>query len=259
MNRTIKRQVALAVLAGMCFGYGAFSAPTTASLGIYGFVKVYIPPAGGVNLIGFNFISDEPQYLSDVFPDNSLRKDSVSAEADAIYLWDEGAQAYNSFFQKPDGLFYSVEDPDGSAVQMEVKQGAAMFLRSPATAQTTNTICFSGTVSLADTKSVPYTQTVVFANPYPYNANLNSALFDWFGATEGELPTLADQVHIWDPNKAGGPGYRNFFLKNVGGTNLWHDGTSPFAQADPILPVGGGAVYSAIGSFTNVIVRPFDI
>jgi hypothetical protein len=229
------------------------------SLGICGAREITLPPAGEATLIGFNFATQQPLALEEVFGTGSLVSASDPADADGVYLWNDGGQAFVQYFRKGDGNFYKASDPNGSPVAVTVESGDALFLRSPAISTATNRFYIAGPVSLVDITEMVYGDTIVFANPYPADLNLNRSDIDWSAATAGALPTLADQVHIWSPEKIGGPGFENYYLKSVGGSNEWYSGVSPFMPADPIIPAGGGAVYTAIHTFTNQVVRPFDI
>jgi hypothetical protein len=229
------------------------------SLGIYGARKIMLHPSGEACLAGFNFTSRQPRALEDVFGAGTLASAPDPSDADGVYLWSDVQQDFVKYFRKSDGNFYKASDPNGSPAPVTLQSGDALFLRSSPTSTTTNSFYITGNVSMADQAATVYAETIVFANPYPSHLNLNSPDVDWSAATAGELPTLADQVHIWNPQKAGGPGFDNYFLKSVAGSNVWHSGVSPFTAADPVVPSGGGAVYTAINSFTNQIVRPFEI
>lgn len=226
---------------------------------VYGFGTVDILPQGEVKLVGFNFETASGVTLEELFADSSLVQNDDPAQADAIFLWNPETEVYDQFFQKTDGRFYDAADPTGTVASVSIATGEAFFFRSPAASTTTNQLYLSGTVSLENEASDIYSNRTVIANLYPTDLNLNSTNCDWSAATPGNLPTLADQVHVWNPEKAGGPGYENYFLKDVGGTNVWHSGVSPFPAADPIIPIGCGAIYEARGTFTNSIVRPFAL
>lgn len=227
------------------------SAQETVSLGVTGIQRFEIPPAGGVNFIGFNFTSTEPLYLEDVFGTNQLTQSFLPTMADRVYLWN--GSTYDIFFQKTDGLFYNGANISEQKTA-EVKPGTALFIQSPSASTDTNTIWISGSVSMTPFESQVYEGLVAIANPYPTAMELNSTNFDWSAATSGILPTLADNVYIWNPNKETGPGYDVYFLKPDG---KWYEGKSPFPLGNPVIPVGGGAFYQAKNSFTNDVVRPF--
>ena len=229
------------------------------SLGIGGAQRIVLPPAGGATLVGFHFSSPDGSSLEDVFGMDALTAADDPANADGVYLWDDGPQAFVKYFQKIDGFFYKASDPEGSQATMSLEAGDALFLRSPASSTETNSFYISGNVCVAEDATTTFSNRIVFANPYPVDLNLNSTGVDWSAATAGELPTLADRVHIWNPDKAGGPGFNHYFLKTVGGSNLWHSCVSPFPVEDPVLPAGGGAIYTAVPSFSHQIVRPFDL
>lgn len=248
------------VALGLCASLPAMvQAGQTVTIGVWGFVNVQVPPQGGVNLVGCNFTSTTTNYLKDVFQSGTLIQNADPALADTVYLWNESLQGYDKFFQKSDGLFYSVSSPGGAAVQVPVETGDALFIKSPVGEANPHSVLLSGMVSLDAQLSKSYSGKTVLANVYPTDMNLSDASHDWSGATSGELPTTADQVHVWDPDKTGGAGYQNYFLKDVNGQKVWHSGVSPFPQADPVIPPGGGAFYTAVGSFSQDIVRPFDI
>ena len=235
---------------------GAFAhAQDIVTLGMFGFQRVSIPPAGGVNLVGFNFSSNQPIYLEDVFGTNQLvQSAALPTLADNIYIWN-GA-TYDIYFQKTNGLFYDGANPFGASVDVEIQPGAALFLQSPQSSSTTNVITLSGSVLLDASAAQGYAGLVTIANPYPSDLDLNSTNYDWSAASAGILPTLSDNVYIWNPAKAGGAGYDVFFLKTDG---KWHEATGGFALGNAVIPAGGGAFYQAKGTFTNEVVRPFSI
>jgi hypothetical protein len=244
-----RKRIALA-LVGMV---SIASAQSSVTLGTFGFQQVDIPPAGGVNLVGFSFSSSSPLYLADVFGADQLTQSTLLPTlADLIYIWN-GA-SYDIYFQKTDGLFYDGSDPFGAPTTTEIQTGTAIFLQSPSGAVQTNTITLSGTVLMTDSESQVYDGLITIANPYPSEMDLNSTNFNWSAATSGFLPTLADNVFIWNPNKTGGAGYDVYFLKSDG---KWYEGVSPFPLGNAVIPAGGGAFYQARNSFTNELVRPF--
>lgn len=220
--------------------------------GIFGFTKVDIPPAGGVNLVGFNFGFSQPLYLEDVFGTTQLVQGNLPTLADKVYIWN-GA-SYNIYFQKSDGLFYDYSIPFGSPITEEVTSGTAIFIQSSSGTSVTNTITLSGSVLMTDSEEQVNGGLLTFANPYPTALDLNGTNCDWSDATKGFLPTLADVVYIWNPEKAGGSGYDSFFIKTDG---KWYEYSSPSTLGNAIVPSGGGAFYSAKNVFTNEIVRPF--
>lgn len=254
--RTIGKGIGLSLVMGF---WCLFVTAETTVLGTYGFVQIELPASGGVNLVGFNFgTGSNGQALEEIFHSGALEQGSSPELADKVYVWDDVSQAYVAYFQQPDGQFYVVSDPSGPAVSVTIQNGDALFLKSADDASSAKQLVLLGSVSMSASTTVSYADTVVFANPYPTTANLNHGDFDWSAATSGPLPPQADQIHIWNPAKVGGAGYQSYFLKSVNGVKLWHSSKAPYALTDPILPVGGGAYYSARASFTNSIIRPFE-
>ena len=252
-----KKEIAIALMGMVSLA----SAQEVVTLGTFGFQKVNIPPARGVNLIGFSFSSSEPIYLEDVFGTDQLTQTALlPTQADNIYIWNPNkvpTPGYDIFFQKTNGSFYDGGNPFGDPVTAEIYPGTALFLQSPASAVSTNVITLSGSVLMTDFESQSYDGLVTIANPYPVEMDLNSTDFDWSDATSGFLPTLADNVYIWNPEKVPNPGYDTYFLKSTDGK--WHEAGSPFPLGQAIIPAGGGAFYQAKNSFSNDVVRPFPI
>ena len=236
----------------LCCAATVASAQDVVTLGTFGFQKVDIPPAGGANLVGFNFTSDEPVYLEDVFGTNQLKQGFLPTLADNVYIWN--GNSYDTYFQKADGKFYNANSPSTPATT-EVVSGMAMFLQSPSGASATNTITLSGAVLMTDSETNEIDGLITFSNPYPTPLDLNGTNVDWSGATTGFLPTLADKVYIWNPEKTGGAGYDSFFIKSDG---KWYEADSPSTLGQAIIPPGGGAFYDAKNTFTNEIIRPFS-
>ena len=244
----LKKEILIALMGMVSLA----SAQEVVTLGTFGFQKVDIPPAGGLNLVGFSFSSSsfDPIYLEDAFGSDQLTQGFLPTLADRIYIWD-GTQ-YDAFFQKADGLFYNTLAPS-TPVQVEVFPGMAMFIQSPVSAVATNTISLSGSVLLDDFSEQAYGGLVTIANPYPTELDYNGTNVDWSAATSGFLPTLADRVYVWNP---GTSTYESFFLKN---DLKWYDALSPTTLGDVVVPNGGGAFYEAKSDFTNNIVRPFSL
>ncbi len=234
---------------GLCCVASIVSAQEVVTLGTFGYQKVDIPPAGGVNLVGFSFTSDQPLYLEDVFGIDQLKQGFLPSLADTVYIWN--GSSYNTYFQKSDGLFYSLST--GTPATEEVVSGMSMFLQSPSGASTTNVITLSGSVLMTDSEEQINDGLITFANPYPTPLDLNGTNCDWSGATTGFLPSLADTVYIWNPEKAGGAGYDSFFIKT---DEQWYD-LSSGTLGQAIIPAGGGAFYDAKNTFTNDVIRPF--
>ena len=240
------------ITVGLCCVATIVSAQEVVTLGTFGFQKVDIPPAGGVNLVGFNFTSDQTLYLEDVFGTNQLTQGFLPSLADNIYVWN--GSSYDTYFQKSDGNFYDVANPSTQATT-EIVSGMAMFLQSPSGASATNAITLSGSVLMTDSEQqINNNGLLTFSNPYPTPLDLNGTNVDWSEATQGFLPTLADNVYIWNPEKTGGPGYESFFIKTDG---KWYESDSPSTLGNAVLPAGGGAFYDAKNTFTNEIIRPF--
>ncbi len=244
----LKRGIAV----GLCCAATVASAQEVVTLGTFGFQKVDIPPAGGVNLVGFNFTSDTPVYLEDVFGTNQLTQSNLPTLADKVYIWN--GTSYDIYFQKADGSFYDVNSPSTPATT-EIVSGMAMFLQSRSSASATNTITLSGAVLMTDSETNAIDGLITFSNPYPTPLDLNGTNVDWSGATKSSLPTLADKTYIWNPQKAGGAGYDSFFIKSDG---KWYEVDSPSTLGQAVMPSGGGAFYSAKNAFTNEIIRPFS-
>lgn len=237
-----------------CIGIAAaVSAQDGTTMGIVGVTRVSIPPAGGFNLVGFSFSSSTPLYLEDVFGTSQLTQGILPTLADRVYLWN-GAQ-YEIYFQKADGLFYDGKNPFSDPKTTEVLPGTALFLQSPQSATETNFIFFSGDVLVTDSEFQSYSNLVMIANPYPTDLDLNSTNLDWSAASSGTLPTLADRIYIWNPQKSPTPGYDIYFLKPDG---IWYEALMPFPLGDAVIPAGGGAFYQARQAFTNEVVRPFS-
>ena len=234
--------------AAMILGAAAVaSAQDTVTIDVFGYQKVDIPPAGGVNLVGFSFTSDQTVYLVDVFGTNQLTQSTRSRNADKVYVWN--GSSYDTFFQKPDGVFYDVYS--GSAATAEVAPGAALFLQSPLSASTTNVVTLSGAVLLSDSEQVAYQGLLTLANPYPADLDLNGTNVDWSAATASNRSRNADKMYIWNPGTAQ---YDSFYLD---ASRVWQPLISSVQSA--VLPAGGGAFYDAKNSFTNSVVRPFSV
>ena len=246
-----KRSTTLAALCAMA------SAASAASTMMFGYVNVDIPASGGANLVGYAFSNGTAQTLEEALANAALLESTDPAQADLVYAWDDAAESYVACFRKPDGFFYLRDTPATRATGITVSEGDALFLKSPASAASAHAVALAGAVSIANEQARGLDGQTAIANPYPCALALND--LDWSAATAGDLPTLADQIHIWSPTKSGGPGFENYFLKSAGGTNAWYSGEAPFAEADPVLPAGGGALYQAVTPFTNSIVRPFSL
>jgi len=228
-------------------------AQSGATIGVFGVSRISIPPAGGVNLVGFSFSSSSSLFLEDVFGTNQLTQTTLLPTfADLVYIWN--GSTYDIYFQKTNGQFYDGANPFGAPKTTQISSGTAVFLQSPSSATLTNYIYFSGDVLVTDFEGQSYSNLTTIANPYPTDLDLNGTNVDWSAATSGFLPTQADNVFIWNPDKAGGPGYDVYFLKS---DLKWYEATLPFPLGNPVIPSGGGAFYQAKNSFTNAINRPF--
>lgn len=81
------------------------SAQSVVTRGTFGFQQVDIPPAGGVNLGGFNFSSSDPIYLEDAFGTDQLTLTNP-APYDAALM-----STKNGFELGGPGLFYLITPP----------------------------------------------------------------------------------------------------------------------------------------------------
>ncbi len=242
----MKRTIGLVI--GILGIASAASAQESVTLGVFGYQRIEIPPAGGVNLIGYNFTSETPLTLLDIFGTNQLVQSSRSRNADRIFVWN--GSAYDNFFQKTDGLFYDILYPS-IPTNVVIPNGCAMFLQSADNSSLTNVITISGTVLMTTFEEQVYqTGFVTLANPYPTDINFNSTNFNWSAATANNRSRNADKIYIWNQDSGG---YEAFYLN---GSRVW----TPLIATilDPVLPNGAGAFYEAQGTFTNNIMREFE-
>jgi hypothetical protein len=226
-----------------------------------GYVEVTVPGNGGVCLIGLNLKrvnGDGPLLASEVFGTDQLEQGDEPGLADSVYVWnpDTGdSGGYATVFQRLDGAFYDAATM--TPLDPVIPTGAAVFVRTKA-GTTDRLISLIGEV-VYDT---PQSMTIpaglsVLANPYAAPLDLNSSAgTGWSGATAATLPTLADNVWIWNPDKQAGGGYDVFFLHSS--TRKWHRIDAPSVVAtDAVLAIGRGAFYSARQPYANSLTRPY--
>jgi hypothetical protein len=255
--RSTRFAVVLAVAVAACVHADSAVYSTNA----VGYVRVTVPGNGGVCLIGINLKrvnGDGPLLASEVFGTDQLEKGDEPGLADTVYVWNPGSAdsgGYTIVFQRPDGAFYDATTM--TAFDPLIPTGAAVFVRTRA-GSADRRIFLTGEV-VYDTPrrmAIPAGLSVL-ANPYAAPLDLNSpAGAEWSGATAAVLPTLADNVWIWNPNKQAGGGYDVFFLH--GSTGKWHRIDAPSVIAtDAVLAVGRGAFYSARQPYVNPLTRPY--
>lgn len=237
----------ITITTALIIGTSIVSAQSVTS-GIFGVAKVTIPPAGGMNLVGYNFTSSETIYLEDVFGTGQLVQNTRSTRADKIFIWD--GTKYTSYFQKTDGLFYSTA-ASTVPVDVEILEGTAMFLQSPSGSSQENEIIFSGSVAMDVAISQTYSSAgyELFSNPYSSAYDLNGASSTWENATGNTRQTRADRVYIWNSVDV------KFDLFYLDANKVWQAGTGVTTQ--PIIPMGVGCFYSAQNDLINDIQRPY--
>lgn len=232
------------------------------SANVVGYARVTVPGDGGAVLVGLNFRrpgGDTPWTVSAVFGADQLERGDDPLLADTVFVWDPsrngGRGAYDAAFQRSDGVFCSVDTLD--PFDPEVAAGGAVFVRSrPGSAG--RRIVVAGEVAVEAERSIAFPAGLrLFANPYAAPLDLNRNVgAEWSDAAAGPLPTLADNVFIWNPGKAARGGFDAYYLDQATRTWLRSDDLGGVA-GEAVIPVGGGAVYSARGSFVNVFSRPY--
>lgn len=226
-----------------------------------GYVLVTVPGNGGGTLIGMNLKrtnASAPLLASEVFGTDQLEKGDTASSADVVYIWDAakaGGGGWNAYFQRPDGSFRDAEILVAS--DPAVLTGAALFVRTkPGTGN--RLIMLTGEVvgEAQQSLAIPAGLSPL-ANPYATALDLNHAAGDeWSGATAGILPTLADNIWVWNPDKQPGGGYDVYFLHST--THKWHRIDAPAVAADAaLLALGRGGFYSARQPFVNRLTRPY--
>ncbi len=256
MNSTI-----LAVAAALAVAVCARGSDAVHCSSVVGYARVTVPGDGGVRLIGVNFGRSSgagPLRTSDVFGAGQLEKGDEPALADTVYIWDPGkgdGGGYDTVFQRQDGAFYAADTM--AAFDPEIPAGTAVFVRTRE-GTTDRQILLMGEVvhEALQNVSVPAGLSA-FASPYAAALDLNQvAGAEWSGATAGVLPSLADNVWIWNPDKQVGGGYDVFFLHS--NTRKWHRIDAPGVVADAaVLAIGRGAFYSARQPYVNELTRPY--
>mgnify|MGYP003571958920 CR=1 FL=1 len=222
---------------------------TVLSKNAVGYVKVTIPPAGGFNLVAFNFraVGGGDMTIADLFGTDQLTQGIVPTLADLISFWN-GA-TYDSYFQKADGKFYSAADPFGASVNPTVTAGQPFWVQSPSTAVTTNEVYLMGeVVGAASATQSLHTSLNHLNSPFAADLVITNNDYQTEGGTGGIVPPLADQLSIWN-----GVSYDNYYLKQDGS---WGDSIT-LQDASPVIPVGVGAWYNSKADFTTTLDRPY--
>jgi hypothetical protein len=254
-NRLGVAVVVLSVLAGLrAEDVGATSSTV-------GYVRVTVPGNGGVALIGLNLKranGTAPLKVSEIFGTGQLEKGDTPALADTVHVWDPDRGAGGGFitvFQRLDGAVYDAETL--AALDPAIPAGTALFVRTKA-GTADRQLFLAGEVVCEEVQQVAIPAGLsMFANPYVATLDLNHDVGgEWPGATAGVVPTLADNVWIWNPNKQVGGGYDVFFLHS--GTGKWHRIDAPGVVAsNAVLAVGRGAFYNAREPLVNQLTRPY--
>ena len=251
----MRKTVALSLLAGVSLGAAVAWAQTTVySANVVGFVSVVVPKAGGMVLAGYNFkpAGGSLATLKEVFGTNQLVQATVPTKATRICIWNTSSSTYDIVFQKKDGEFY--KDTGTLFTNAVLKSGDGFWIQSHSTSTNDLTLSLAGEVlSTNQVSRITPAGLMIIGNPYAADLDLNSTNLTWVadGAKAATIPPKADVVYIWT-----GTQYNSFFLKSSDGK--WHDVVSPFNLAtNAVIPVGGAAWYSAKGTFTNKLVRPY--
>jgi hypothetical protein len=253
-----KTSVLVAVAAVAMTGAVALAQTNVYSRNAVGAVRIEVPPAGQFVMAGFSFkpIGADTITLKDLLGTNQLVRHSAPTFASRIYIWDPsigGGGGYVSVFQKADGDFYLMGFPTVTTNPL-IRTGQGFWIQSPNNAATSMPVFIMGEVlSSNETDRVHTTGFMMIANPYSAPLDINSTSLNWVadGATPGVIPTVADNIYIWN-----GVGYDSCFLRTA--DQKWHYSASPYALAtNAVIPVGGAAWYSARSTFTNSLVRPY--
>lgn len=253
-----KTSVLVAVAAVAVTASVALAQTNVYSRNAVGAVRIEVPPSGQFVMAGFSFkpIGADTITLKDLLGTNQLVKSTVPLFANRIYIWDPaigGGGGYISVFQKADGNFYFIGSPATSTNPL-IGTGQGFWIQSPNNATTSMPVFIMGEVlSSNDTDRIHTSGFMIIANPYSAPLDINSTNLNWVadGAKHGVIPTLADNIYIWN-----GAGYDSCFLRTA--DQKWHYSASPYALAtNAVIPVGGAAWYSAKQLFTNSLVRPY--
>ncbi|MFO7869979.1 MAG: hypothetical protein R6V03_00920, partial [Kiritimatiellia bacterium] len=256
-RRSMKRISAILLIWAflLCMAAPAATNEVT-SVNIVGYTRLNLGPSNSLLLVGFNFedvATAGPVMLKDLLGTNQLRQATLPTLADVVHYWDAEAVEYVTVYQKSDGNFYLTDDMT-TVTNFPIETGDAFWLQSPSGASDTNQIVISGAVDCgaSSLRDIP-TGLSQFTHPYATPLDINSTNVDWIaeGATAGNLPTLADVIHIWD-----GTQYDTYFLKS---DDKWYDSSTFNLASNAIIGVGCGAWYEAKSLYTNEFVRPFSI
>jgi hypothetical protein len=246
--------VTLALIASAVFASAVED--SVPSKNVVGYVNIEVPATGGFNLVCLNFraVGGGDLLMSEVFGTDSLVQGNFPAQATRIYFFDAVAQAYQTFFQKTDDLFYDAAAPFGASADPAMPAGTVFWLQSPVAQTEASTITLLGeAVGSATVDQVLAGDAAGAYNFFnnAFAADMTVSDVDWSSATAGQFPAQADRLYIWN-----GTGYDAHFLSST--TGNWKDASAPFGpDTDPNIGVGIGAFYQAKVGFTVSVERPY--
>jgi hypothetical protein len=249
-------------LTGIVLVAGGQAVEVAYSTNVVGYARVTVPGDGGVVLLGLNFkrVGGEAALkASEVFGVGQLERGDEPLLADTVFVWDPsqggGLGGYDAVFQRIDGVFREVETL--APLDPEIPTGGALFV-STREGSADRQIVVVGEVVYEAQRSVAFPAGLsMLASPYAAPLDLNGGAGpDWSGATAGALPTLADNVFIWNPGKGARGGFDVYYLDRA--THRWHSIEAPGVVAGgAVIAVGGGAIYSARSPFVSLLARPY--
>lgn len=97
-----------------------------------GYTKIKIPKPGNFNLVSINYrdIGGENLTLSRIFGTNRISQNSFLTTQDRIFIYDTSNLNYNTYFQKPNGSFYNVNNPRIKADNIVIPKGLSFWIKA---------------------------------------------------------------------------------------------------------------------------------
>ena len=189
----------------------------------------------GYNMLApmFTYVNGGDKAIPDIFVEDDFVSGESDAEADSIYLWEDGGYTRRYFFSSDAGDAWS-DAQDGFDETTDVlSTGLGFWFYNRGNEKT---VTLTGQVPTTDVEfDIAANTYTMVANPFADDLPIKSIIPVSGGFTSGESDAEADSIYLWED---GGYTRRYFFSSDAG--DAWSDAQDGFDETNDTIPAGLG-------------------
>lgn len=257
MKKMLSLLVAVALVA--C----AAQAASVESANVAGVVNIAVPAAEWILISSAldGFGAQSGRTLEDIFGADQLAQHDFAPQlCDRVVVWDVGTQAYTTWAQKTDGLFYLATaagfGAHGTDADRTVMTGEAMWI-IPNGAKTV-TVTGEAVDQAQVTTSFNATQWDMVGYPFSAATTLGETAFADNAAKNDNSPGVCDRIIVWE-----GGAYNTYAAKTDGSWFRANTGSEFFLGSvpadDKVIDIGQGFWVNPYSTFDWVELTPYTL